>query len=119
LKVAGQLLLPATLAFAAAAVLAALIRVTNLRLNGRMAAAVVAAGLLAGLLLIDWGVALGAAVLFGSVYGLFALTANRELHRNSKRIATAARQQIKALQEGLRALRDVLLHGNQRAYLKV
>ena len=170
---AGQLLLPATLAFAAAAVLAALIRLTNLWLNGRMAAAVgsdlsceayrrtlyqpysvhvqrnsaavitgtttqvirtvqaltallqlftaavVATGLLTGLLLIDWGVALGEAVLFGSVYGLLALTANRELHRNSQRIATAARQQIKALQEGLGAIRDVLLDGNQSTYLEI
>jgi len=37
---ASELLLPATLAFAAAAVLAALIRLANLWLNGRLAAAV-------------------------------------------------------------------------------
>ncbi|MBM5808799.1 MAG: ABC transporter ATP-binding protein, partial [Cyanobacteria bacterium M_surface_9_m1_291] len=37
---ASELLLPATLAFVAAAVLAALIRLANLRLNGRLAAAV-------------------------------------------------------------------------------
>ena len=173
LTAASQLLLPATLAFAAAAVLAAVVRLANLWLNGRMAAAVgsdlsceayrrtlyqpygvhvqrnsaevitgttsqiartvvaltsllqlitsavVAAGLLACLLLIDWGVALGAAALFGSVYGLLALTANRELHRNSQRITTAARQQIKALQEGLGAIRDVLLDGNQPTYLEI
>jgi len=173
LTAARQLLLPATLAFAAAVVLAALIRLANLWLNGRLAAAVgsdlsceayrrtlyqpysvhvqrnsaavitgttsqiartvvaltsllqlitssvVAAGLLAGLLLIDWAVALWAAALFGSVYGLLALTANRELHRNSQRITTAARQQIKALQEGLGSIRDVLLDGNQRTYLEI
>jgi len=170
---ASDLLLPATLAFAGAAVLAALIRLANLWLNGRMAAAVgsdlsceayrhtlyqpygvhiqrnsaavitgtttqiartvvaltsllqlitaavVAAGLLAGLLLINWRVALGAAALFGSVYGLLALTANRELHRNSQRISTAASQQIKALQEGLGAIRDVLLDGSQPTYLEI
>jgi len=170
---ASQLLLPATFAFAGAAVLAALIRLANLWLNARLAAAVgsdlsceayrrtlyqpysvhvqrnsaavitgtttqiartvaaltsllqlitaavVAAGLLAGLLLINWAVALGAAALFGSVYGLLALTANRELHRNSQRISTAARQQIKALQEGMGAIRDVLLDGNQPTYLEI
>jgi len=170
---ASELLLPATLAFVAAAVLAALIRLANLWLNGRLAAAVgsdlsceayrrtlyqsygvhvqrnsaavitgtttqilrtvqaltallqlitaavVAAGLLTGLLLIDWAVALGAAALFGSVYGLLAITTRRELQRNSQRIAAAAKQQIKALQEGLGAIRDVLLDGNQATYVAI
>ncbi len=170
---ASQLLLPATLAFVAAAVLAALIRLANLWLNVRLAAAVgsdlsceayrrtlyqpygvhvqrnsaavitgtttqigrtvgaltallqlvtaavVAVGLLAGLLLIDWAVALGAAALFGIVYGLLAITSRKELQRNSQRIAAAAKQQIKALQEGLGAIRDVLLDGNQRTYVEI
>ena len=75
-------------------------------------------GLQAGLLLINWEVALGAAALFGSVYCLLALTANRELYSNSHRISMAAKQQIKALQEGLGAIRDVLLDGNQVTYLE-
>ena len=75
-------------------------------------AAVVATGLLAGLLLIDWAVALGAAALFGSVYGLLAITTRKELELISQRIASAAKQKIKALQEGLGAIRDVLLDGN-------
>ena len=170
---ATDLLLPATLAFASAAVLAALIRLTNLWLNGRLAAAVgsdlsceayrrtlyqtyavhlqrnsaavitgtttqimrtvfaftallqlvtatlVAAGLLLGLLLIDWVVALGAIALFGSVYILLAITARQRLRRNSQRIATAEKQQIKALQEGLGAVRDVLLGGNQGTYVAI
>lgn len=170
---ASQLLLPATLAFAVAAVLAALIRLVNLWLNGRLAAAVgsdlsceayrrtlyqpygvhvqrnsatvisgatgqisgtvgaltsllqlvtatmVTAGLLAGLLLIDWAVALGAAALFGGVYGLLAITTRNELQHNSQLIAAAAKQQIKALQEGLGAIRDVLLDGNQRTYVEI
>ena len=173
LSQSSELLLPATLAFAMAAVLTALIRLANLWLNGRLAAAVgsdlsceayrrtlyqpygvhlqrnsaavitatttqisrtvsaltsllqlitaavVTLGLLAGLLLIDWAVALGAAVLFGSLYGLLAITTRKELRRNSQRIAAAARQQIKALQEGLGAIRDVLLDGSQRTYVDV
>ncbi len=170
---AGDLLLPATVAFSAAMVLAALIRLANIWLNGRFAAAVgsdlsceayrrtlyqpyevhvqrnsasvitgtttqivrtvqaitallqlitavvVALGLLTGLLLIDWKVALGAAALFGSVYGLTAITTRQEVSRNSQRIAAAAKQQIKALQEGLGAIRDVLLDGNQRIYVEI
>ena len=169
----SELLLPATLTFAVAAVLAAVVRLANLWLNGRLAAAVgsdlsceayrrtlyqpygvhvqrnsaavitgtitqiartvdaltallqlvtaavVATGLLAGLLLIDWAVALGAAALFGSVYGLLAITSRQELQRNSQRIAAAAKQQIKALQEGLGAIRDVLLDGNQGTYVAI
>jgi ATP-binding cassette subfamily B protein len=170
---ASELLLPATLAFAVATVLAALIRLANLWLNGRLAAAVgsdlsceayrrtlyqpygvhvqrnsaavitgtttmiirtvlaltallqlitaavVATGLLAGLLLIDWAMALGAAALFGSVYGLLAISSSMELQRNSQRIAAAGKQQIKALQEGLGAIRDVLLNGNQATYVAI
>ena len=169
---ASDLLLPATLAFAVAAVLAALIRLTNLWLNGRLAAAmgsdlsceayrrtlyqpygvhvqrnsaavitgvtgqiartvvaltsllqlitatVVAAGLLAGLLLIDWAVALGAAALFGSVYGLLAITSRKELQRNGQRIAAAAKQQLQALQEGLGAIRTPTeQEADRRGYL--
>jgi len=170
---ASQLLLPATVVFAVAAVLAAVVRLANLRLNGRLSAAVgsdlsceayrrtlyqpywvhvqrnsaavitgtttqiartvqaltsllqlvtaavVAVGLLAGLLLIDWQVALWAATLFGSVYGLLAVTSRKELQRNSQRIGAAAKQQIKALQEGLGAIRDVLLDGNQATYVEI
>jgi ATP-binding cassette, subfamily B, bacterial PglK len=170
---ANELVLPAMVGFAGAAVLAALVRLANLWLNGKLAAAigsdlsceayrrtlyqpygvhvqrnsatvittttnqilrtvgalmsllqlctgsVVAAGLLMGLLLIDWPVALGAAALFGCVYGLLAVTARKELHRNSQSISAAAEQQIKALHEGLGAIRDVLLDGSQLTYLEI
>ena len=170
---AGELLLPATLAFAAAAVLAALIRLTNLWLNGRLAAAagsdlsceayrrtlyqpygvhvqrnsaavitgtitqigqtvdalnavlqlitssVVAASLLTGLLVIDAPVAVAAAALFGSAYGVLAIMARRELRRNGQKIAETSNQQLKALQEGLGAIRDVLLDGSQPTYQQI
>jgi ABC-type multidrug transport system fused ATPase/permease subunit len=170
---AQQLVLPATAAFALAAVLAALIRVLNLWLNGRLAAAVgsdlsfeayrrtlyqpyqvhvqrnsstlisaitahigntvqalnavlqivsavvVAAGLLIGLLLIDWLVAVSTAGLFGIAYSLVAATSRRRLQQNGARIAAASNQQVKALQEGLGAIRDVLLDGTQATYLEL
>jgi len=170
---ASQLLGPAAAIFALAAVLAALIRLANLWLNGRLAAAVgsdlsceayrrtlyqpyevhlqrnsstvitatttqisgmvrslnallqlltgalIAVGLLTGLLLIDWPVALAASMLFGSVYGLLAMTARRTLQRNGRRIVETSRQQLKALQEGLGAIRDVLLDGSQPTYTAI
>ena len=170
---ASELLLPATLAFVVAAVLAAMVRLANLWLNVRLAAAlgsdlsceayrrtlyqpygvhvqrnsaavitgtttqinltvvalnsllqlitsaVVAACLLTGLMVIDAPVAVAAAALFGSAYGVLAITARRELRRNGQRIAEASSQQLKALQEGLGAIRDVLLDGSQPTYLKI
>jgi ABC-type multidrug transport system fused ATPase/permease subunit len=169
----SQLLVPATSAFAAAAVLAAVVRLANLWLNGRLAAAVgsdlsceayrrtlyqpykihvqrnsatvintitaqiartvmalnnllqlttasvVALALLTGLLLIDWKVALATATLFGGVYALLAVTTQRELSRNGQQIATASQQLLKALQEGLGAIRDVLLEGSQPIYQEI
>jgi ABC-type multidrug transport system fused ATPase/permease subunit len=170
---AQQLVLPATAAFALAAVLAALIRVLNLWLNGRLSAAmgsdlscevysrtmyqpyqvhvqrnssnlitaitshidytvealnaalqivsafVVSVSLLIGLLLIDWLVAVSTAGLFGIAYGLVAATSRRQLQQNSERIAAVAKQRVQALQEGLGAIRDVLLDGSQATYLEL
>jgi ABC-type multidrug transport system fused ATPase/permease subunit len=170
---ANQLLIPGTLTFALTAVLAALVRLSNLWLNLRLAAAIgsdlsceayrrtlyqpyavhvqrnsssvitsttvhigqtvaalnallqlitsalVAGGLLLGLLVIDAPVALGAAALFGTAYGVLAITSRRQLLINSQKIAEASSQQLKALQEGLGAIRDVLLEGNQPTYLQI
>ena len=169
---ADHLLLPATLVFVAAAVLATIIRLSNLWLNGRLAAAVgsdlsceayrrtlyqpyvvhaqrnssevitatttqitftvvalnsllrlitsavVAIGLLTGLILIDAPVAFAAASIFGSAYGVLTIISRRELRHNGQKIAEASSQQLKSLQEGLGAIREVLLNGSQDIYLQ-
>lgn len=84
-----------------------------------LTAAVVAAGLLIGLLLIDWQVALAISILFGGAYGWLAGSTRWKLRSNGERIAVATAQQLKALQEGLGAIRDVLLDGSQLTYLDV
>jgi len=168
-----QLLILVTLMFAATAILAAIIRLSNLWLNGRFAAAVgsdlsieayrrtlyqpyeihlqrntaevitattsqisitvaginallqlitsaiVAAGLLAGLLVINAPVAMGAAALFSIAYAALAITSRRQLRLNGVKIAETSKQQLKALQEGLGAIRDVLLDGSQLTYLQI
>lgn len=170
---ASELLLPATLTFAASAVLAALIRLANLWLNGRLAAAVgsdlgceayrrtifqpyvvhlqrntasvitgitkqigqtvgalnvllqlltsavVAVGLFTGLMLIDAPVAITAAALFGSAYAALAIITRRELRVNGQKIAKSSILQVKALQEGLGAIRDVVLDASQPTYLQI
>lgn len=167
-----QLVLPSVLSFVVAVLFAALVRLVNLWLNNRLAAAigsdlsceayrrtlyqpygvhvqrnsasvitsatshisitvaalnsllqlctstVVAVGLLTGLLLIDVSVTVTTAVLFGSAYVVLAISSRRELLRNGQKIAEASSQQIKALQEGLGSIRDVLLDGSQLTYLQ-
>ena len=168
-----HLVLPASIIFAVSAVLAALIRLYNLWLNGRIAAAVgsdlaceaykrtlyqpfsvhlqrnsaevitgtttqinlligglrsllqlisssvIALGLLSGLLLIDASVAVATASLFATAYGILAITARRKLRSNGLKITEASMTQLKALQEGLGAIRDVLLDGSQSTYLEI
>ena len=75
--------------------------------------AVVSGGLLAGLLWFDTTVAVASVILFGIAYGVLAMIMRRKLRRNSLQISEASTQQLKALQEGLGAIRDVLLDGNQ------
>lgn len=169
----AQLLLPATAAFTVAAITTALIRLTNLWLNGRLSAAigsdlsaeayrrtlyqpyvvhvqrnsstvintitnqvgrtvealkatlqlatsvVVASALFSGLLIIDWKVALAAALLFGNAYCLIVVISRRKLIRNSGQITEASSQLLKAVQEGLGAIRDVLLDGSQPLYQEI
>lgn len=71
------------------------------------------------LLVIDPVVASVAAACFGASYGLITWITNRFLRRNGKVIADAQTQVVKALQEGLGGIRDVLLDGTQEFYCNV
>ena len=84
-----------------------------------IASAVVAISLLFGLLFIDAQIAIASAIIFGSAYWIMVFISKRELLSNGKKIVIASSQQLKALQEGLGAIRDVLLDGSQHAYLKI
>ncbi len=55
----------------------------------------------------------------GVSYGLIAWVSRGRLRRNSQRIAYEQTQVIKALQEGLGGIRDVLLDGTQPVYCDV
>jgi len=168
-----QLVLPAAVCFAGAALLAALIRLLSLWLNGRLASAigsdlscdvyrrtlyqpylvhvrrnssdlisaltihmgaalgainlllqlvsslVVSASILIGLLLIDWALAISTAAVFATAYWFVAITSRRQLQQNSVRIARSNNLRVKALQEGLGAIRDVILDGSQATYMEI
>lgn len=82
-------------------------------------ASVVAIGLVTGLMIVDALVASTVAGVFGGAYFALAFINRRELQGNSKKISTASFQQVKALQEGIGAIRDVLLDGSQKTYFRI
>jgi ATP-binding cassette subfamily B protein len=171
---ADQLILPLTVAFAAAVLIAGVIRILLLWLSARIAFAsgadlgievyrrtlyqpyrvhvarnssevisgitIKANGVVFGVLLpllalvssivllvsitlaliaIDPMVASVAAVGFGASYALITWMSRRRLQRNSERIAYEQTQVVKALQEGLGGIRDVLLDGTQPVYCDI
>ena len=71
------------------------------------------------LVAIDPVVASLTALAFGTSYGLITWPARRRLERNSRRIAYEQTQVVKALQEGLGGIRDVLLDGTQETYCDI
>ncbi len=71
------------------------------------------------LLVIDPMVATVAVISFGVCYGIIAWKTHHRLVCNSECIAQEQTQVIKALQEGLGAIRDVLLDGTQTVYCGV
>jgi ABC-type multidrug transport system fused ATPase/permease subunit len=71
------------------------------------------------LIAIDPMVASVTAVGFGASYTLIAWLSRRHLRRNSQRIAHEQTQVVKAMQEGLGGIRDVLLDGTQPVYCDI
>jgi ATP-binding cassette, subfamily B, bacterial PglK len=73
---------------------------------------------MAALVAFDPRVAVTALVIFGVGYLLIAWQTRRRLARNSHCIAQEQTAVVKALQEGLGAIRDVLLDGTQAVYIE-
>lgn len=72
--------------------------------------------IMATLVIIDPVVAFFSAISFGTFYGLIAWLTRERLIENSKCIAQEQTYVIKALQDGLGAIRDVLIDGTQEIY---
>ena len=73
--------------------------------------------ILVTLMLVDPIVAFVSAVIFGAAYGLIAWITRKKLVANSQVMADEQSRVVKALQEGLGAIRDVLLDGTQNVYV--
>ena len=71
------------------------------------------------LLIINWKIALICGLTFSSIYLLLAKYVQKKLKTNSRIISRGYKGQQKALQEGLAAVRQVLLDGTQSIYTKI
>jgi ABC-type bacteriocin/lantibiotic exporter with double-glycine peptidase domain len=75
--------------------------------------------ILAVLLTIDPAIALSAFAGFGGIYIFVIQSTKRRLRIHSERISQESNHVIKALQEGLGGIRDVLIDGTQSVYCEV
>lgn len=75
--------------------------------------------ILAALLSVDPWVCIAAFVGFSAIYAGVVLTTRRQLATDSLRIARESTRVVKALQEALNGIRDVLLDGSQAEYCKI
>jgi len=75
--------------------------------------------LILALLAVDADVAIAAALGFGTFYGLISWMFRKKLAGNAQLIARESTQVVKAVQEGLGGIRDVLLDGTQPFYCEI
>lgn len=78
--------------------------------------AVMMLAILSTLIIIDPKITLIALMGFSFVYGLIIVLTRRAKYNNGLRISRGSTQLIKALQEGLGGIRDILLDGTQPSY---
>lgn len=76
-------------------------------------------GILLVLLAVDPAVAIGAVLAFTTIYGVILRATRRRLAYNSEVLAKESTAVVKALQEGLGGIRDVLLDGTQETYCQI
>jgi len=76
-------------------------------------------GILLALIAIDPVVALASLCVFGTSYALLMFLSRKQLTRNSQRISREQNRVMKALQEGLGGIRDILIDGTQTVYCKI
>jgi ABC-type multidrug transport system fused ATPase/permease subunit len=94
-------------------------RVINQVLNPLLlllSSALIVIALVGTLLAIDWAIAVGAGLVISLVYLVAMAGSKRPLQQLSQRQVALNQQLIQALQEGLGAIRDVLLDGSQPFY---
>lgn len=75
--------------------------------------------ILAGMIVIDPLVAIVSFAGFGTIYGIILAVTKRQISINGAIISEKSGQVLKALQEGLGGIRDILLDGTQQVYCEI
>lgn len=75
--------------------------------------------ILGTLIYIDYVVALSVLAVFGLLYFVIIKITGKQLRSNSKEISEQSTQVIKALQEGLGGIRDIIIDNNQERYCEI
>ncbi len=70
-----------------------------------------------GLVIANWKIAITITAIIGVLYWRVAKRAKKALHQNSQKITSSYEEQMRALQEGLGGIREVILEGSQYYYL--
>ena len=68
--------------------------------------------------ILNWVIAIFSLVFLGGIYFVIAFFSKRKLYQNSKVITFSDRSRVKALQEGLGGIREVIMGRTQDIYLK-
>jgi ABC-type multidrug transport system fused ATPase/permease subunit len=84
-----------------------------------VSSALILAAIMAALVAIDPAVAVITFGGFSAVYALIMGLSRKRLTQNSQRISRESNQVVKALQEGLGGIRDILIDGTQSVYCKI
>ncbi len=97
----------------------AVVRESLLPLLSGTSSALMLAAIVAVLFALDPVVAFVTFGGFGAVYAAIMVLSRKRLTQNSQRISRESNQVVKALQEGLGGIRDVLIDGTQALYCKI
>jgi ATP-binding cassette subfamily B protein len=92
---------------------------TLLPILSSVSSALILLTVIAALIVIDPVVAIVSFGGFGTVYAVIMVLSRTQLTQNSQRISRESHQVVKALQEGLGGIRDVLIDGTQAVYCKI
>ena len=83
-----------------------------------IASSIISILILLFLLVLDFKVAITSILIFGICYFILSKTVRNTLFSNSKKVARAINSQVKVIQEGLGAIRDVIIENNQEIYTR-
>jgi ATP-binding cassette subfamily B protein len=83
-----------------------------------ISAVILIISIFAVLVMVNIQVALVSTIFFGILYGIILKYTHAKIRKNSQHISMASTKTVKCLQEGLGAIRDILIDNNQKFYYK-